>query len=1145
MVTRDIGVQTDPPPSPPAGPSNQAANPVPTSIPEHPEQPVALHGDFVEAASDYEEDLFENGRRYHSYREGEYWGPNDEKQNEQLDLAHHMFSLLLENKLVLAPIDSHIQKVLDVGTGTGIWAIDFADEYPSAEVIGTDLSPTQPALVPPNLRFEIDDACSEWTYPESFFDLIHVRSLYGAIADWPAFYRTVLKHLKPDNHVLAVWSKTFIEAGERFGKTFRIADLAKGYLQAAGFTNVVETRYELPVGGWSSNQHMRRLGRWNLLHCEEGIEGWAMALLTRVMGWSYEEVQVFLAQMRKGLRDPETHAYFDVYSKSPAFYNAFGTDKATFTTASNELHRVKRAALNPLFSRKRVLELEEVVQSNVTKLESRIRSALSEEGHIDLHHGFRAISVDVISDYAFNKSYQFLDEADFGVSFFNMIRDFGPGFWFFQQFPALQPIAFGLPFWLVKILGGPLKRMMMLHNSSREHIISVKKEIESGEYNRKSRATIFHRLLSPDAAVDYVVPTVDELKDEAYIIVAAAADTTGNALTIAAYNVVLNQEIYRTLTKELEDAFPDPNSRLDFVTLQNLPYLTAVVKEALRLSCGVPGRLPRVVPESGAEFHGYHVPAGTIVSMSSWTMHHNEELFPEPMKFNPSRWMGSSAAEKKLDHYLVSFGKGSRQCVVEEALPAWASLSGIQLHGVKFAKLENGTGIAATEDQENSVQEARILMKVPPDMVLSLETVHGYAKSDRYLREVLEALGDFGRTARGAILVFLLCHITYHSDTKEKVGVVNPWSEYIKFLPREIPLPTLWMEDEAALLYGTSLRDAVEQKHTALESEFERLRTATESVPWCNREWWDVETGNLGFEDWKIVDAMYRSRALDLPGTGHAMVPCVDMANHASGEDTIALYETDTDGNAVLQLRWDKKLHEGDEVTITYGDEKGASEMIFSYGFLEQSANNARQIFLSLDIPDEDPLKAAKKHICAENTPPGLRLWVEDNDQVKWESDFVYWACINEEDGLALDLIPTQDGPPGIRALWKGEEIGNVVPGISKELKPLRNVLSTDSRWEIFQLRAVVLVQQRLQSQLNMLTGEMEAAFEEVDHDLDGTQTGVRSHVYAMIQQLRILEIGLLRNGLETFAKTIDDLMASETVAQYLIQQSNDPEDFS
>jgi cytochrome P450 len=73
---------------------------------------------------------------------------------------------------------------------------------------------------------------------------------------------------------------------------------------------------------------------------------------------------------------------------------------------------------------------------------------------------------------------------------------------------------------------------------------------------------------------------VDELKDEAYIIVAAAADTTGNALTIAAYNVVLNQEIYQTLTTELEEAFPDSAADLDFVTLQQLPYLVSVLSYA-------------------------------------------------------------------------------------------------------------------------------------------------------------------------------------------------------------------------------------------------------------------------------------------------------------------------------------------------------------------------------------------------------------------------------------------------------------------------------------------------------------------------------------------------------------------------------------
>jgi hypothetical protein len=184
------------------------------------------------------------------------------------------------------------------------------------------------------------------------------------------------------------------------------------------------------------------------------------------------------------------------------------------------------------------------------------------------------------------------------------------------------------------------------------------------------------------------------------------------------------------------------------------------------------------------------------------------------------------------------------------------------------------------------------------------------------------------QTARGSILIFLLLHITYDSQPteesgddkvrdKRRIGVSNPWAEYIKFLPVQVPLPTFYNEAERSLLYGTSLQEAVETKLKSLENEFDNLRAKTENIPWCQQHWWNEETGRLTIDDWKAVDALYRSRALDLPGTGHAMVPCVDMANHASGDDTVALYETDEQGNALLQLRATKKLLNGDEITIT------------------------------------------------------------------------------------------------------------------------------------------------------------------------------------------------------------------------------------
>lgn len=108
-----------------------------------------------------------------------------------------------------------------------------------------------------------------------------------------------------------------------------------------------------------------------------------------------------------------------------------------------------------------MLELEDIVQEKADKLVRRMRESFSSTGCIDLHHAFRAISVDVISDYAFGNCYGFLGKKNFGAEFFDMIRGFGPAFWFFQQFPAIQGLSLSTPFWLAKLTSEPLTRMML------------------------------------------------------------------------------------------------------------------------------------------------------------------------------------------------------------------------------------------------------------------------------------------------------------------------------------------------------------------------------------------------------------------------------------------------------------------------------------------------------------------------------------------------------------------------------------------------------------------------------------------------------------------------------------------------------------
>jgi trans-aconitate methyltransferase len=129
--------------------------------------------------------LREHGRQYQGYMGAKYVLPMDEEERERFDFQHHIVWLTLNERLNHAPL-KHVNRAMDAGCGTGIWAIDFADAHPEAEVIGIDLAPVQPHNVPPNLTFEIDDLEQEWTFSRKF-DYIHSQLMTGGIQDWPRY----------------------------------------------------------------------------------------------------------------------------------------------------------------------------------------------------------------------------------------------------------------------------------------------------------------------------------------------------------------------------------------------------------------------------------------------------------------------------------------------------------------------------------------------------------------------------------------------------------------------------------------------------------------------------------------------------------------------------------------------------------------------------------------------------------------------------------------------------------------------------------------------------------------------------------------------------------------------------------------------
>ena len=290
---------------------------------------VRAQSSSVSASSSIFDFVEEHGRTWHRYHEGKYFMPNDIPEQERLELQHSI-SVRLFGGLSLAPIDRP-NRVLDVGTGTGIWAIEFANEHPESDVMGTDLSPIQPEYVPPNCRFEVDDAEDEWVFNHKF-DYVHARFMCGSFSNFPDIFRSCLENLEPggwaefqDYYVkmqcvddslagtaLERWNDCVLEGVRRMGKNGLAAARFKAQMLDAGFVDVVERKFALPGNPWAKGEDQKMLGMMQMENILDGLHGFSIGLFTKMLGMAAEEVELMLMDVRKDLRNTKIHFYYIV-----------------------------------------------------------------------------------------------------------------------------------------------------------------------------------------------------------------------------------------------------------------------------------------------------------------------------------------------------------------------------------------------------------------------------------------------------------------------------------------------------------------------------------------------------------------------------------------------------------------------------------------------------------------------------------------------------------------------------------------------------------------------------------------------------------------------------------------------------------------
>ncbi|KAF2261391.1 S-adenosyl-L-methionine-dependent methyltransferase [Lojkania enalia] len=315
--------------------------------------------------------LREHGRQYQGYMEAKYVLPMDEQEIERLDFQHHIVWLTLNKEPNFAPIKS-VNRALDVGCGTGIWAIDFADAHPESEVLGVDLAPVQPENVPPNLSFEVDDLEKDWTFSRNF-DFIHCQLMIGAFQDWSRFCRQAFENLEdggylevhdidfvikcddgslPTNSALVRWHNYMHDAASKAGFPLDAISHVPAMMENAGFTDIVATPIKWPINTWPKDPRFKEIGRWVMENFIWGCESMSLALFTRALGWSADEVRVFMASVRADLRNRRLHAYWNfwvIYGRRPE--SAVGQIRAHFEEEGKaQLSREENVLRKPSFS---------------------------------------------------------------------------------------------------------------------------------------------------------------------------------------------------------------------------------------------------------------------------------------------------------------------------------------------------------------------------------------------------------------------------------------------------------------------------------------------------------------------------------------------------------------------------------------------------------------------------------------------------------------------------------------------------------------------------------------------------------------------------------------------------------------------------
>ncbi|KAL4897326.1 cytochrome P450 [Aspergillus ambiguus] len=362
------------------------------------------------------------------------------------------------------------------------------------------------------------------------------------------------------------------------------------------------------------------------------------------------------------IKDPDY--YDEIYAsstrkreKDPIMVAQFGLEGSAFASISPETHRQRRAPLDKFFSKQSITRMEHIIHQCLGKLSQHLQDACKSHKVVSLDAGFAGLASDVIHRYAWGFNSGNLDADDFNEH----VRDGISGLFRMAHvmffFPVLQMITNSLPLWLLERLNPFAFAMASQKRDLHKRAVAALRDSGS----KADKSSIIDTLAGP--SMPRHMRTPDRLMNEGFSLVIGGTETTARSLSLGFYHLLTNEPVRRKLREELRQVMPTPDSQPTWSQLEQLPYLSGVILEFLRLSTGISSRSPRIAPAEALVYKGYVIPPGTLVSETNYFILMDPNIFPDPHAFDPERWMRAAAKGERLDRYLVNFSKGSRICL--------------------------------------------------------------------------------------------------------------------------------------------------------------------------------------------------------------------------------------------------------------------------------------------------------------------------------------------------------------------------------------------------------------------------------------------------------------------------------------------------